>query len=124
VIPPWASAMPGIDFAAVQARIPLVDVLDWLGFVPCEGSGDQLRGPCPIHRSSAPTSRSFSANLSRHVYKCFKCGSQGNQLDLYASVTGLSLFEAAIALCKQFHCEIPWMQDGKRCLVRARRMGM
>src|SRR6266852_7066115 len=92
--------MPGIDFAAVRARIPLVDVLDWLGFVPCEGSGDQLRGPSPIHRSSAPTSRSFSANLSRHVYKCFKCGSQGNQLDLYASVTGLSLFEASIALCK------------------------
>jgi DNA primase len=116
--------MPEIDFAEVRARIPLADVLDWLGFVPCEGSGDQLRGPCPIHRSSAPTSRSLSANLRRHVYKCFKCGSQGNPLDLYASVTGLSLFEAAIALCKQFHCEIPWMQDEKRSSVRGRRMGM
>ena len=103
--------MPGIHFAAVRAMIPLADVLKLVGFVPCETSGDQVRGPCPVHHSTAPTSRSFSANLKRHIYKCFKCGASGNQLDLYAAVTGKSLFEASIALCEQLHREIPWMQD-------------
>ena len=84
--------MPGIHFAEVRARITLADVLDLLGFVPCESSGDQVHGPCLVHHSISPLSRSFSANLKRHIYRCFKCGSSGNQLDLYAAVTGLGVF--------------------------------
>jgi len=103
------TVVPGIQFAEVRARIALADVLDLLGFVPCEFSGDQVRGPCPIHHSISPLSRSFSANLKRHIYRCFKCGSCGNQLDLYASSTGLSLFEATIELCEKLHREVPWM---------------
>ncbi len=68
-----------------------------LGFVPCESSGDQVRGPCLVHHSISPLSRSFSANLKRHICRCFKCGSSGNQLDLYAAVTGLGVFEATVA---------------------------
>jgi DNA primase len=105
--------MPGIHFDAVRAMIPLADVLKLVGFIPCETSGDQVRGPSPVHHSSAPTSRSFSANLKRHFYRCFKCGSSGNQLDLYAAMTGQSLFDASIALCEQLHREIPWMQEAK-----------
>jgi DNA primase len=105
--------MPSISYAEVRARIPLAEVLNLIGFVPCDRRGDQLRGPCPIHRSSRATSRSFSANLKLHAYKCFKCGSKGNQLDLYASVTKQGLFEAAVALCEQLHHEIPWKCDGK-----------
>jgi DNA primase len=104
--------VPGIHFAEVRARIALADVLDLLGFVPCESSGDQVRGPCPVHHSTSPSSRSFSANLTLHIYRCFTCGSRGNQLDLYASSTGLSFFEATIVLCKQLHREIPWMLNG------------
>jgi len=115
--------MPGIHFARVRAMISMADVLNLIGFVPCARSGDQVRGPCPVHHSAAPTSRSFSANLKRHVYKCFKCGSCGNQLDLYRSVTGLSLFEAAIALCEQLHHEIPWMKNGKPRPGRGSPMG-
>src|SRR5271157_5225454 len=87
--------MPGIHFATVRAMIPMGDVLKLVGFVPCKTSRNQVRGPCPVHHSISPTSRSFSANLTRHIYTCFGCGSKGNQLDLYAAVTGLSLFEAA-----------------------------
>ena len=104
--------MPGIHFAEARARIALADVLDLLGFVPCESSGDQVRGPCPVHHSISPSSRSFSANLKRHIYRCFKCGSCGNQLDLYASATRLSLFEATVALCEQLHRDVPWMLNG------------
>ena len=115
--------MPGIHFATVRARIPLADVLKLIGFVPCESSRDRS-GPCPV-----PSVRhvlravAFSANLNRHIYKCFKCGAKGNQLDLYASVTGLSLFEAAIALCKQLDREIPWMQEGKPSPEQGNRRG-
>ncbi len=115
--------MPGIHFATVRARIPLADVLKLIGFVPCETSRDQVRGPCPLHHSAASTSRSFSANLNRHIYKCFKCGAKGNPLDLYASVTGLSLFEAAIALCEQLDRETPWIQEAKPSPERGSQMG-
>ena len=120
---PETPAMPGIHFATVRARIPLADVLKLIGFVPCETSRDQVRGPCPVHHSTASMSRSFSANLKRHIYKCFTCGSKGNQLDLYASVTGLSLFEAAITLCKHLDREIPWIQEGKPSPEQGSRRG-
>ena len=106
--------MPGIHFAEARARIALAEVLTVLGFVPCESSRDQVRGPCPVHHSASPSSRSFSANLKLHIYRCFKCESCGNQLDLYASATGLSLFEATIQLCEQLHREVPWMRHEPR----------
>jgi hypothetical protein len=115
--------MPGIHFAEARARLALADVLDLLGFTPCESSRDQVRGSCPVHHSISPSSRSFSANLKRHIYRCFKCGSCGNQLDLYAKATGLSLFEATVALCEQLHREVPWMSKGTRLGPRPAELG-
>ena len=103
--------MPGIRFAEVRAKITIGEVLGLIGFVASETSGDQVRGPCPVHRSDAPSSRCFSANLRLQVYRCFKCGSSGNHLDLYAAVTGLSLFDAAVDLCERLHREIPWVAE-------------
>ena len=103
--------MPGIRHAEVRAGVTIAEVLDLLGFVAGATSGDQVRGPCPVHRSTIPSSRSFSANLRLHIYRCFKCGSSGNQLDLYAAATGLCLFEATVRLCEQLHREVPWMPE-------------
>jgi DNA primase len=103
--------MPGIRYAEVRAMISLAEVLDLVNFAPSERRGDQVRGPCPVHRSTSSRSRSFSANVKRNVYQCFRCGSSGNQLDLYAAVTGLSLFDAAVALCERLHREIPWVRQ-------------
>jgi DNA primase len=105
--------MPGIRYAEVRAGVIIAEVLDLLGFVAGATSGDQVRGPCPVHRSTRPSSRSFSANRRLHIYKCFKCGSSGNPLDLYAAATGLRLFEATVRLCEQLHREIPWMHEGR-----------
>jgi DNA primase len=102
--------MPGIRFAEVRARVSLAEVLGLVGFNTRAASRGQVRGPCPIHRPASPRSRSFSANLQRNIYQCFVCGSSGNQLDLYAAVTGLSLFEAAVALCELLHREVPWIE--------------
>jgi DNA primase len=104
--------MPGIRFAEVRARVTMAEVLGLAGFVPRETSGDQVRGPCPVHHSASPSGRSFSANLRLHIYRCFKCGSSGNHLDLYAAATGRGLFEAAIELCERLDREIPWMLEG------------
>jgi DNA primase len=104
--------MPGIRFAEARAKVTMAEVLGLIGFVPCETSGDQVRGPCPIHRSTTGSSRSFSANLRLNIYRCFNCGASGNHLDLYAAVTGLSLFAATVELCEQLQREVPWMLDG------------
>jgi DNA primase len=104
--------MPGIRFAEVRARVTMAEVLGLVGFVPCQTSGDQVRGPCPVHHSASPSGRSFSANLRSHISRCFKCGSSRNHLDLYAAATGRGLFEAAIELCERLDREIPWMLEG------------
>ena len=74
--------MPGIDFDVLRKEIRIDQVLDLLGFEPSSVSGDQLRGPCPVHGSSSDLSRSFSVNLTKGRYYCFKCNSKGNQLEL------------------------------------------
>src|SRR5712692_2212418 len=99
--------MPGVDFQAIRSLIPMARVLDLLGFVPHESSGDQGRGPCPVHRSTSRKSRAFSANLAKSTFHCFKCGSAGNQLDLWAAATRKQLYEAAIDLCSKLYQDIP-----------------
>ena len=41
--------MPGGDFQAVRCLVSIAQVLERIGFVPAECSGDQVRGPCPVH---------------------------------------------------------------------------
>src|SRR5271157_2014756 len=45
-------------------HVTLAHVLERIGFVSCVSSGDQMRGPCPVHHSTAPSGRSFSASNS------------------------------------------------------------
>jgi DNA primase len=101
--------MPGIRFAEVRAQITMAEVLHLLGFVPSSISGGHVRGRCPVHRSRSRRSRSFSADLKRQVYHCFRCGASGNQLDLYAAAKGLTIFQATVELCEHLHREIPWV---------------
>jgi DNA primase len=95
------SSMSGIDFQAVRAQASLAEVLELLGFVAGETSGEQVRGACPLHGSTANETRSFSANLGKNTYRCFHCGSAGNQLDLWVAATKLPLYQAAIELCQR-----------------------
>ena len=102
--------MPGVDFQAVRCLVSIAQVLERIGFVPAECSGEQVRGPCPVHGSTSPKSRSFSANPARNAYRCFQCGSSGNQLDLWAAVTKTDLHTAAIDLCEKFDLDVPWVR--------------
>jgi DNA primase len=93
--------MPSLDFKAIRTAVSITQVLEIVGFVAVEQSGDQVRGPCLIHGSTSPDSRSFSANLGKNTFQCFKCGAKGNQLDLYAAITRFPLHDAASQLCEQ-----------------------
>ena len=103
-------AVPGVRFEEVRSLVSMAQVLELLGFVGHERSRDEIRGACPVHGSTSNKSRSFSANLTRHVYQCFRCGSAGNQLDLYAAATHQSLYAAAIDLCARVGCAVPWIE--------------
>jgi len=99
--------MPGIDFAKVRVLVSRERVLELLGFVASATAGEQVRGQCPVHRPSSAGSRSLSANLKKHTFRCFKCGAAGNQLDLWMAVTGLPIHEAARELCWSAGVEVP-----------------
>jgi hypothetical protein len=107
-------AMPGIDFGEVRSRVRMAQVLELAGFVAVDRTGDQLRGPCPIHGASSPRSRSFSVNLSRNTFHCFRCGAAGNQLDLWVAISKLPLHEAAADLCARLAVETPLLRQGPK----------
>ena len=101
--------MPAIDFRVLRAAIALDAVLKLSGFVCLQRRGGQARGSCPIHAPKRTGGRSFSACLDRNVYRCFHCGSAGNQLDLWAAVTRQPLHQAAIDLCEKLRRPVPWL---------------
>jgi DNA primase len=99
--------MPSIDYRALRATISLAQVLELLKFVPASRSGDELRGPCPVHGSNSPGSRSFSADLQKNTFHCFRCDGGGNQLDLWAKTQNLSIYAAALDLCERLAVPVP-----------------
>jgi len=101
--------MPGVDFNVLRSEITMEEVLNQLGFQPTSRSGCQLRGPCPVHGSTSPNSRTFSVNLGTGRYFCHKCHSRGNQLELWAAVHKLPLYEAAVDLCRVLARDVPWI---------------
>jgi DNA primase len=101
--------MPGIDYRAARVQVRLAEVLDLLDFVPRQRRGDQMRGPCPVHRSATPTSRVFAAHLERNIWHCFRCGRGGNALDLWAAVSRQPLYLAVLDLYQRLGREVPWL---------------
>jgi DNA primase len=102
--------MPGVNFSVVRQQVPMTAVLQRLGFEPTSVQGDQVRGPCPLHGSRGPRSRSFSVNLRLGRYHCFRCGSRGNALELWAAARKLTLPAAAIELGELLSIDVPWIQ--------------
>jgi DNA primase len=102
--------MPLVDLRQARREIRLGRVLELLGWQPRERRGEQARRPCPLHGSTSPRSRSFSAQLGRGVWHCFRCGASGNALELWAQATGLGLYQAVLDLYDRLGLEVPWLQ--------------
>jgi DNA primase len=106
--------MPGIDFRQLRANITMTEVLDLLGFVALQRRGDQVRGACPLHEpSERGKHRSFSANLRRHLFQCFKCGASGNHLDLWVRTSKKPVHAAALDLCACLNKDVPRLSNRK-----------
>ena len=101
--------MPAIDFREARSRVRLFEVLDLLGFAPRCRWGNQLRGPCPVHRSRTPASRSFAAHLGQDVWHCFACQASGNALDLWVAVTHQDIHAAVVDLFLRLGRDGPWL---------------
>jgi putative transposase len=95
---------PAIDFHAVKALVTIAAVLNLIGI---SAPHTQHRGPCPLHGSTSGTSRCFSANLDKNIFHCFKCGTSGNALDLWAKATKQTPYDAAIDLCQRLAIPLP-----------------
>ena len=48
--------------------------------------------------------------MAKGLCKCHKCGFAGNQIQLWAKVTGRTTYEAAVDLCRQAGAEVPWIE--------------
>jgi len=90
-----------INYRQLRASVRIDALLSWMKWEASSRVGDQHRGPCPlctasrIEPSSPGAHREFSVNTQRNIYRCFRCGSGGNALDLWASYRQLSLNAAA-----------------------------
>jgi transposase len=106
-----------IDFAALRQQITIEQALSRLGhFEHLRGNAKQSRGPCPIHGSKNPKSRSFSVDLAQNLFQCFSpnCQAHGNVLDLWAQIHNLTLYEAAKHLAATFAIPLPTTSTEKR----------
>ena len=97
-----------IDFAQVRSLIPMNDVLRVLVWEPTSIQGSQLRGTCPLPNCRSTSRRTFSVHLDKQAWHCFACGRHGNQLDLWAMLTGHDLCHVAIDLCGRFNKPVPY----------------
>ncbi|QEG35900.1 DNA primase [Bythopirellula goksoeyrii] len=99
-----------IDFKALKAQISIIDLLELFEWQAIKARGDEVRGPCPVHGSSSPTSTIFAVSTSKNAWKCRKCEAGGNQLDLaahYFDIPRDQCVRVAVALCRELGREIP-----------------
>lgn len=93
-----------INYRELRAALRIEDVLSWMSWTASRRVGDQLRGPCPFCARDIPASppgsppsapRTFSVNVERHIFRCFKCQRSGNALDLWSIHRELPIYAAA-----------------------------
>ena len=90
-----------INYRQLRGEVRIEEVLSWMSWEASSRVGDQLRGCCPLCTSltadpkSRQVDRKFSVHASRHIYRCFRCDSGGNALDLWSSYRKFPLDAAA-----------------------------
>ena len=103
-----AATRPSIDFAAIKAAIPIVEVLKLLG-CPGRMGSTHYRGPCPLHGANRGAARCFSADLRQNLFQCFKCGCAGDAIELWAKATNQLPYDAALDLCQRLSLSLPFL---------------
>ena len=119
-------ARPKVDFVYLRQQVTIEQVLEHLGILGLfKGTGEQRRGPCPVHAEAPATvpakKHTCSVQLGKSIFQCFKadCAAHGNVLDLWAAVQRLPLYEAALHLAATFH--LPRNREDATIKVKGRR---
>src|SRR3954462_13974915 len=94
-----------VDFRAVKAAITMEQVLEHYGlFDRFKKTGDNLSGPCPIHKGTNPTQ--FRVSISKNIWNCFsECKHGGNVLDFIARMERSTIHAAALLAINWFHLD-------------------
>jgi DNA primase len=100
--------MPYIDYGWLRLAVPIGNVLCRMGWRRRTQKNHEARGPCPFHNLIGDKSRSFAVDLAADKWYCHRCKIGGDVIDLYATWKGLGAYEAALALCEEFHLKIPY----------------
>ncbi len=108
-----------LDYRRLREQVPIEEILGRMSWEATERRGDQLRGACPLCSPSArsgsgsePASqlsttdsgettvdhRSFSVNLRRNIFQCFRCKRSGTILDLWSHHRSLSIHAAGLEI--------------------------
>ena len=99
--------MRPVDFVRLKELAPMRDVLRLLEWRPFRVEGRELRGPCPIHQSSSPRSRSFA--VCDDGFYCHSCHAKGDQVRLWATVKGVGFYTAAHQLAEALGFAVPYL---------------
>ena len=87
-----------IDYKELKQHIRMDQVLAQYGVLEnLKQKGDNLVGPCPIHKGTNATQ--FHVSLAKNNFNCFgDCHGGGNVIDFVAKMEGLALRQAALKL--------------------------
>jgi DNA primase len=101
-----------VDFKAVKSAITIEQVLDHYGLLDkFKRSGDNLSGPCPIHKGSNPTQ--FRVSVSKNIWNCFsECKGGGNVLDFIAKMENETIYASALKAIEWFGLDVAGMSPG------------
>src|SRR6266403_3134405 len=94
-----------VDFRAVKSAITMEQLLEHYGLLDrFKRSGDNLSGPCPIHKGENPTQ--FRVSVSKNIWNCFsECKRGGNTLDFISRMENVSIHTAALKAIEWFGIE-------------------
>jgi hypothetical protein len=103
--------VPYIDFSELRQRIKISRVLHEIQYRAVWSTPSRAFGPCPLHccPSVGPRfwRRCCSFDLEADLWFCHNCKLGGNALDLYARVRHLTVYHAALELCRILEIPVP-----------------
>jgi len=106
------SKRPPLNFGLLRQQISIARVLEMISWHAQSARGPQWRGACPLHEAQGTHSRSFAVHTEKNAYCCHRCGSQGNALDLWTSLSDKPLLEAAWDLVETLKLTPPLLNEG------------
>lgn len=87
-----------VNFKQIKTEVSMEKILERYGLLSgLKKKGNNLVGPCPIHKGNNPTQ--FHASLEKNNFNCFgNCKSGGNILDLVSKIEDVDIREAALMI--------------------------